>query len=130
MRRARLVPLVVLAFTVSACATADDQVDQLQDRLDDAVEGVGDIGDRAHFCFAITRALTGLDGGSSPEEARDAAEEVLTQVPDELRDDAELVADALRTAEETGDDAVLREPRFQEAAQRLRDDTRALCDPS
>jgi DNA-binding ferritin-like protein len=122
--------VAALVLSTSACATLGQQVDQVQERLDGAAEDVGDIGDRARFCFAITRALTGLDGGSSPEEARDAAEEVLAQVPDELRDDAELVADALRTAEETGDDGVLREARFREAAERLRADTRALCDPS
>lgn len=116
--RRLLLALVVLA---TACSGVGDQVSDLRGRA-------GDAADRVQFCFAVTRALTAVDGGSTPAEAQAAAEEVLTQVPDELRPDAELVADRLRHAAETGDRSVL-DADFEAAAADLRDDTRAMCDP-
>jgi hypothetical protein len=118
----RLLPLLAaLAVTVSACAGVDDRISELRSTADDTT-------DRVQFCLAVTRALAAVDGGSSPAEARAAAEEVLTQVPDELREDAELVADRLREAHETGDRSVL-DAEFEAAAKDLRDDTKQMCDP-
>jgi hypothetical protein len=114
--------LLVLALLVGACAGVDDQLAELRGQA-------GDAGDRVQFCFAVTRALTAAEGGSSPAEARAAAEEVLTKVPDDLRADAELVAQRLREAEETGDRSVLDEE-FEAAARDLRDDTQDLCNPA
>jgi hypothetical protein len=114
--------LVALAVLASACSGVSDRLDEVQGQADQ-------LADRTQFCFAVTRALTSVDGGSSPSQARAAAEEVLAQVPDELRDDAQLVADRLRQASEENDTSVLDDD-FRAAAARLRDDTRELCDPT
>lgn len=116
--RRLLLALVVLA---SACSSVGDELAGLRGRA-------GDAADRVQFCFAVTRALTAVDGGSSPAEAQAAAEEVLTQVPDDLRPDAEFVAERLRQAAESGDTSVLDEE-FRAAATSLREDTQELCDP-
>jgi hypothetical protein len=113
--------VLVLAVLASACAGVDDRISELRSGADDAT-------DRVQFCLAVTRALTSVDGGSSPAEARAAAEEVLAHAPDELRDDAEFVADRLRQAEEEGDPSVL-DAEFEAAARALRDDTKQMCDP-
>jgi hypothetical protein len=113
--------LVVLAVLASACNGVDDRISELRDQADDTA-------DRVQFCLAVTRSLAAVDGGSSPAEATKAAEEVLTHVPEELRADAELVATRLREAADTGDRSVL-DDEFEAAAQRLRDDTQAMCDP-
>ena len=104
-----------------------DQFDQLTGQAEDLAGQASDTADRAQFCLAITRALTSLDGGSSAEDAHGAAEEVLTQVPDELRADAEVVADVLEEAAATNDTSLLDDPEFRDAATRLRDGTRDLC---
>lgn len=127
MRLRVLVPVVALALAAGACSAVDDQLDQLQGRVDEVTEQAQTIADRAQFCFAITRTLTSLDGGSSLDEAHDAAEEVLTQIPDALRADAELVADALEEAATSGDPSRLDDEEFRAAAERLRDGTRELC---
>jgi hypothetical protein len=113
--------LVALAVLASACSGVNDQVSELRSRA-------GDASDRVQFCFAVTRALTSVDGGSSPAEAQAAAEEVLAQVPEELRADAELVAERLRQAAESGDRAAL-DDEFRAAAENLRDQTQEMCDP-
>jgi hypothetical protein len=123
VRSSALPLLSALVLATSGCATLVDQAEDLR-------SGAGELDDQARFCLAVTRALTSLDGGSSTDEASAAAEEVLTRVPDELRDDAEVVAEHLRVAEEAGDRSVLEDPEFRDAAERLRDDTRELCDPT
>lgn len=128
MRRPPAPWLVAAVLLTTACAGVDD-VTALRDRADDVGDQVTEVSDQARFCFAVTRALTGLDGGTSPEQAYEAAEEVLARVPDELRDDAELVARTLERAAEDGDHSTLEDEGFQAAAERLHDGTRELCDP-
>jgi hypothetical protein len=118
--------VVVIAVLATACSGVDDD---LSGRFDELRSSASDVADRSQFCFAVTRALTSVDGGSTPEQARAAAEEVLAQAPDEIRDDANLVADRLEQAAREDDTSVLDEE-FRAAAERLRDDTRALCDPT
>lgn len=113
--------LVALAVFASACSGVNDQITELRSAADETT-------DRVQFCLAVTRALAAVDGGSSPAQAQGAAEEVLAHVPDELRDDAELVAARLREAAETGDRSVL-DAEFEAAAEDLRDDTTQMCDP-
>jgi hypothetical protein len=113
--------LIALAVLASACSGVNDQITELRSAADETT-------DRVQFCLAVTRALSAVDGGSSPTQARAAAEEVLAHVPDELRADAELVADRLRVAAETGDRSVL-DAEFEAAAEDLRDDTKQMCDP-
>lgn len=123
MRRTSLVSLLLLAAIASGCTTVGDQIERAQD-------GAAEVSERARFCFAVTRALTALDGGASLSEASDAAEEVLARVPDELRDDATVVAERLREAADSQDPSGLSDPEFREAAERLRDGTREQCDPT
>ena len=118
--------VVTVAVVATACSGVQDDVG---DRLDELRSSASEVGDRVQFCFAVTRALTAVDGGTSPEQAREAAEEVLAQVPDELRDDATFVAERLEIAAEEDDRSVL-DDEFRAAAERLRDDTRELCDPT
>ncbi|MEX1162145.1 MAG: hypothetical protein WEB03_01060 [Nitriliruptor sp.] len=113
--------VVVLALLASACTSVGNQLEGLQTRAVDTA-------DRVQFCLAVTRALTSVDGGTAPSEAQAAAEEVLAQVPDELRADAELVADRLRETADTGDRSALDEE-FRTAAASLRAGTQELCDP-
>jgi hypothetical protein len=123
-------PLVRSVLAIAVLATACSGVsDQVGERLDGLQSSASEVADRSQFCFAVTRALTSLDGGSTPEQARAAAEEVLAQAPEEVRDDATFVAERLDQAVEEDDTSVLDEE-FRAAAERLRDDTRALCDPT
>lgn len=114
--------MLLLAVLVSACTGVGERVEELRSGADEATE-------RVQFCFAVTRALTAMDGGTTPDEAQVAAEEVLAKVPDELQADAQIVADRLRDAAERGDRQPLDED-FRDAAESLRDGTRQLCDPT
>jgi hypothetical protein len=103
------------------CADARERVDDLRADADE-------LTDRARFCLSVARTASAIEAGS-PETAADAAEEVLAQAPDELREDARFVADRLREARD-GDREALQDPEVREAAERLRDRTRELCDPT
>jgi hypothetical protein len=117
--RSSLVALLVV--TTVGCA-------DVRDRVDDLRAGADDLSERAQFCLSVARTASAIDAGS-PDTAADAAEEALAQAPDEIRDDARLVADRLREARD-GDGDALRDPRVREAAERLRDRTREMCDPT
>jgi hypothetical protein len=123
VRASRLLLLssALLALVAVGCSDVGDRVDDLRGGADDLTE-------RAQFCLSIARTATAIEAGS-PETAAAAAEEVLAQAPDELRDDARFVADRLREARD-GDDDALRDPEVRAAAERLRDQTRELCDPT
>lgn len=128
MRPVRFAALVAVVALTTACGGVDD-VASLRDRASELGSQVDEVADRASFCFAVTRALAGQDGGTSPQRAYEAAEEVLAQAPDGLRDDAELVTATLRRAAEEEDPSRLEDEEFRAAADRLREDTRELCDP-
>jgi hypothetical protein len=117
----RLLLVALLAVTAVGCA-------DVRDRVDDLRAGADDLSERAQFCLSVARTASAIDTGS-PETAAAAAEEALAQAPDELRDDARLVADRLRAAGD-GDPQALREPEVREAAERLRERTREMCDPT
>lgn len=128
MHRRLPLRLAAAALLATACGGVDD-LTALRDQAGEVRGTISEVRDRAGFCFAVTRSLTAADGGTSPTQAYEAAEEVLAQAPDELRDDARTVTDALEQAAEQGDDSVLRSDEFRDAASRLRDRTRELCDP-
>jgi hypothetical protein len=122
--RRTALPIVSLSVVlVLAVGCAD-----VRDRVDDLRGGADELTDRGRFCLSVARTATAIEGGS-PETAIDAAEEAVAQAPEELRDDARLVADRLRAARD-GDGDALRDPQVREAAERLRDRTRELCDPT
>jgi hypothetical protein len=117
-------PLVLLALLLAAAVGCSD----VRDRVDDLRSGADDLSDQAQFCLSVARTATAIETGS-PDTAASAAEEAVAQAPDELRDDARFVADRLRAARD-GDRDALRDPEVREAAERLRDRTRELCDPT
>jgi hypothetical protein len=123
VHRSRL-PLVLLALLLAAAVGCSD----VRDRVDDLRSGADDLSDQAQFCLSVARTATAIETGS-PDTAASAAEEAVAQAPDELRDDARFVADRLRAARD-GDRDALRDPEVREAAERLRDRTRELCDPT
>ncbi|MFA9432300.1 hypothetical protein [Egicoccus sp. AB-alg2] len=100
----------------------------LQERVDDVRSGAQDLTERGRFCLSVARAANALEGGNY-ETAADAAQEALAQAPEDLRGDARRLADAAE-AVRAGDRSVLQDPEVVAAAERLRDDTRAMCDPT
>jgi hypothetical protein len=117
----RALALALLTVVTVGCADVRERVDDLRADADE-------LTDRARFCLSVARTASAIEAGS-PETAADAAEEVLAQAPDELREDARFVADRLREARD-GDREALEDPEVREAAERLRDRTRELCDPA
>src|SRR6056297_1653819 len=102
MRRSPLLFALVALIAVSTGACAD-----ARERVDDAASTVTEVSEQLGFCITLARALSGLDQGVTT--AQDTAEELLAQVPDHLREDARIVADALRAAAD-GDLALLEDP--------------------
>ncbi len=123
--RMRSLALLLLAgallSSLSACTDLDTRVDGVRTETEE-------LTDRARFCLAVTRATTAIESGS-PATAREAADEVLAQAPDDLEPQAREVVELLATAAEQGD-AELRDPALRSAADELRADAAPLCDPS
>lgn len=113
-----LVLTAVMATALVGCADAEEQVDRFRAQAEE-------LTDRARFCLSVTRAATAIESGS-PATAREAAEEVLAQAPDELMTEARTVAEELRRVL-AEDDADLRDPELQAAAEQLRERTAQLC---
>ncbi|MFA9444069.1 hypothetical protein [Egicoccus sp. AB-alg6-2] len=113
--------IVALLALSGACAN-------LQERVDDVRTGAQDLTDRARFCLSVARAASALESDNFTTAA-DAAQEALAQAPEELRGDARKVADAAQAVRD-GDHSALQDPAVVAAAERLRDDTRAMCDPT
>lgn len=108
----------VMATVLVGCADAEQQVGELRDEAQE-------LTDRARFCLAVTRTNTAIESGS-PATAREAAEEVLAQAPDELITEARTVVEELRRVLD-GEDADLRDPDLQAAAGQLRERTAQRC---
>ncbi len=123
MRVRPFAPIVAVLLVLGAGACAD-----VRDRVDELGGSADDLTDQARFCLSVTRALTATDAGS-PETAAAAAEELLAHAPEHLREDARTVARALIAARDE-DAAPLEDPEARAAAERLRDGTRELCDPT
>ena len=120
-RRQLPVTLLALLLVSGACSN-------VQERVDDVRSGAQDLSERARFCLSVTRAATAFEGGNFATAA-DAAHEALAQAPEELRGDARRLADAA-DAVRGGDRSALEDPEVAAAAERLRDDARAMCDPT
>ena len=120
----RPVVMLLLAAAVlmalGGCTDLDTRADELRTQTEE-------LTDRARFCLAITRATTAIESGS-PATAREAADEVLAQAPDDLEPQAREVVELLSVAAAEGD-ADLRDPALQAAADELRARTVELCDP-
>ena len=119
-RRMLLLLVAALLTAVSGCADLDTRVDELRAQTTE-------LTDRARFCLAVTRATTAIESGS-PATAQEAADEVLAQAPEDLEPQARAVVELLAVAA-AEDDAQLRDPALEAAAEELRARTVELCDP-
>ncbi|HSK22803.1 MAG TPA: hypothetical protein VK906_06490 [Egicoccus sp.] len=121
MRTPRIVPLLVLLALSGACSGVQERVDEVRGTAQE-------LTDRARFCLSVTRAATALEEGNV-ETAAEAAQEAAAQAPEELRGDARTLADAAE-AVRGGDRGALDDPAVVAAADRLREEARAICDPT
>ncbi len=123
MHHARSLALAVaiVATLVAGCVGLDADVEDLRGDAEERSE-------RARLCLSITRAVNAVESGS-PDTAKDAADEVVAQAPDDLAATAGEVVDRLRAAAEGGD-VSLRDVDLRAAADRLREEARELCAPS
>ncbi|MEX2503276.1 MAG: hypothetical protein WD378_00400 [Egicoccus sp.] len=121
MRTPGTAALLVLLALSGACS-------DVQEGVDDVRETAEELTGRARFCLSVTRAATALEAGNVRTTA-EAAQEAAAQAPEELRGDARIVADAAE-AVRNGDDGALEDPAVVAAADRLREETRAICDPT
>jgi hypothetical protein len=116
-----LVVLVVSAVLAAGCGTVRDNATELPQQA-------GSVTDQAQFCFSVARALQGVEAENVSRDVIDAAEEVLAQAPDDLRDHARVISTALTDAAEG-----LRQLRghqdLDHAVDRLRDGARTMCEP-
>jgi hypothetical protein len=133
--RSRVSLLLVVALPVvglAACADVRERVEDVtataRDRIEDVSDDAQEAVDHTRFCLDVARAASAIEGGS-PETAADAAQEILAQAPDELRNDATWLAERLRGSERELAEA-LKDPQVQVTIDRLRDQTRELCTPT
>jgi hypothetical protein len=113
--------LVVGLVLASGCGTVRDSAPELPQQA-------GSVADQAQFCYSVTRSLQGIEARNTSQDVLDAAEEVLAQAPDDLRDHARTIAAALQDAAEglgelDGDE-------LEQAVATLRDGARSMCEPS
>lgn len=123
MIRGRATPTLLLTLVLVSTIGCTD----VREHRDEAVDAVEQMSERGRFCLSLARAVTAIES-ASPDTAREAIEEAVTQAPDDLLDDVRALADAVRAAEDQGADG-LRDPQVQEAARALRERTQELCDP-
>lgn len=119
-RRRHLAVLALLVGLLGGCAGLDLDVDRLRTGAVEATEQV-------RFCVSLARAVSTLDD-VAPQTAAGTAEELLARVPASLRDDAQVVAEALHAAVD-GDTSALEDPVVRAAAERLWEGTREICLP-
>lgn len=111
-----------------------DRVGEEVTRARDGVAGAGEqlarSGERTRFCLEVPRTLGAIEAGE-PTTALAAVDELVALAPDELREDARVIADAMRAADAAGSDPAwaLADPDLRDRAQRLDEATRAYCSP-
>ena len=101
-----------LAIGLVGCADVERQAGALR-------EPAEELTDQARFCLAVTRTATAIESGS-PATAREAAEEVLAQAPEELATEARTVVEELRRVLAEGE-ANLRDPDLDRAVEQLQE---------
>lgn len=122
MRRSLACLVLAVGLSLTACAGVRDSSTELPQQA-------GSIADQAQFCFSVTRTLQGVEAGSVNGEVTGAAEEVLAQAPDELRDHARTVAEALRQATRDGVSVLAEHERLDDAVEQLREGVHDMCEP-
>jgi hypothetical protein len=119
-------PASLLALVVSLALAAG--CSDVRDTSVELPQQAGSVADQARFCYSVTRALQGIEAGDASRDTLDAAEEVLAQAPDELRDHARTVARSLRDAAD-GLAELAEADGLEAAADSLRDGVRTMCEP-
>lgn len=120
----RTTPAAVLlgtALLVGGCT-------QVEQAVEEASERAHEVAETARYCVeAIDVAQAIAD--SDVEAAVTAGEELVEVAPEELADDARLLLDAARRAQD-GELSALEEPEVVAAAERLRTATERTCSPA
>lgn len=121
----RRVPALILASTLGlglgACAEVDRVVDDAQEQVSEGLQ-------RLRWCTAAFRLGTAVEA-RDVEAARDAAEDLRANAPDELTDDLDLILEAIDAAE-SGDPEQIEGEEVRDAGQRVLDEAEAQCDPT
>lgn len=117
---ATLLVATAIAGAAVACTSVGDIAEEGRNRAEQ-------LSDRARFCLALARTVAAVESGSLMT-AEQAAEELLAQTPEELREDAQALVDEFTAVRERGGDP-LEDPDLLAAAEQLRDDATARCDP-
>jgi hypothetical protein len=120
-RPSLLLPLVLSLALSAGCSDVRDTAVELPQQA-------GSVADQARFCYSVTRALQGIEAGDANRDVLDAAEEVLAQAPDDLREHARTVARALRDAADGLGDLSDADG-LDAAADDLREGVRTMCEP-
>jgi hypothetical protein len=116
-----LLVLVVSLALAAGCSNVRDTSIELPQQA-------GSVADQARFCYSVTRALQGVEAGDASRDVLDAAEEVLAQAPDDLRDHARTVSRALHDAAD-GLGELSDANGLDAAAESLREGVRSMCEP-
>lgn len=113
--------LVASLLLVTSCTAVRDNAQELPQQA-------GSVADQAQFCFSVTRTLSGVEARNTSRNVLDAAEEVLAQAPDDLREHARIVTDALHDAADgvAGFDA---NDGLEDAVTELREGVSTMCAP-
>lgn len=112
--------LVGATLALTGCAEVEQAIEDTTSRAEDVVE-------TARYCsqaLQVAQAVSSQD----VDGAVDAGEKLVEVAPDELADDARVVLEAARRAQD-GDTAALQEEEVVAAAERLRTTTEETCSP-
>lgn len=139
LRPRRLLAAAVLGVVgvgLAACAEVPRDLDEVRrsaeegaDRLRSVAEDLRNGADAEQldderFCLALTRALTAIESGTDGP-AREAAEELLARSPEQVRDEAAELVSELRARRDDG--SAVTEDAVVEAGERLRREAEAVC---
>ena len=116
----RVLAALLAALLLPACATVEAGLGEVTDRADAVVGTV-------RWCTAAAR-LANAVAQRDAVAAREAAQDLADQAPEELRGDVDVLLDAAERAV-AGDIDVLRAPGVTAAADRLRTAISDRCDP-
>lgn len=127
--------LTALTLALGAAACSDDEV---EDAVDTAVEEVSEaagevadtaseLSDLAGFCTAAYRTQDAIED-REPEDALEAAEDLVAEAPEDIRPQAETVLEGAQAFQE-GDEGAIEDEGFQTAVTELVDYTQDRCDP-
>lgn len=101
---------------------------QAQEAVENTVEQATELAQNARYCVQAARVAQAVQA-RDVDTAVSAGESLVQVAPDEIVDEAQLILDAARQAQD-GDPSALQSDEVQAAAQTLSDFTRDTCDPT